>query len=79
VSTPHDPPAPTFTLIAKPTVTMIPGRLRWQVAVTHAEGLYTEAWVTHASAMNCALAIAKTSNWRPPVQDGAVDWSPKCL
>ena len=39
--------------------------------------VHTEYWRTHLAAMNCALAIARTSDWLPPPV--GPDWGPKAL
>ena len=69
------PPPPMFTLMAKPVVFRREGR--WWVSCRHGRGTYMQGWRTHLAAMNCALALARTSDWRlPPHRE---DWSPKAL
>jgi len=59
-------------LTEKPQV--ICHRGRYHVKVVHTTGVHFETWRTHLSAMNCALAIARTSpnNWPlPDPMDGS--------
>lgn len=69
------PPPPTFTLTAKPAVFRREGR--WWVSCQHGFGTYMQGWTTHEAALNCALAIARTSDWRLPPR--GEDFSPMAL
>lgn len=49
-------------LIKKPEVYSVLGGTRlWRVEIDHVDGRHTEHWRTRLSAMNCALAVARTS------------------
>ena len=59
-------------LTKKPRVFWYAGQ--YWVHVEHRNGIYQERWYTHASAMNCALAIARTSRCVRPEEVNGGSW-----
>ena len=47
-------------LTAKPRVRQTADR-RWHVIAWHVDGIHQEHWLHRVTAMNCSLAIARTS------------------
>lgn len=52
-------------LTTKPEVysVLAPGGRLWRVEIDHTEGRYVEHWRNRVTALNCALAIARTSRF----------------
>jgi hypothetical protein len=74
--TPDDRTASAHFLLAKPRVCKRNGRY-WVVA-EFSHGWHEESWLSHETAMNCALAIAKGSRCHPK-SSAWLGWSGKAL
>ena len=55
-------------LTAKPEVysVLAPGGRLWRVEIDHVDGRHVEHWKSRVTAMNSALAIARTSTCKEP-------------